>query len=85
LIFLSTFLPLQLTGDLLSDVMVTITNRRKVLIIEGKVKLLGEIGNEKKKADVFGEFGLVIRQSNRFEKTETELLVCLNRTDIRIK
>jgi hypothetical protein len=39
--------------------MVTVTNKREVLSIEGKVKLLREIGNGKKKADVFGEFGLV--------------------------
>jgi transposase-like protein len=39
--------------------MVTVTNKRKVLSIEEKVKLIREIENRKKKTDVCGEFGLV--------------------------
>jgi hypothetical protein len=35
---------------------------------------------EKNKTGMCGEFGLV-NSTDRFEKTETELLVCLNRTD----
>jgi hypothetical protein len=38
-------------GRLISDNMATVTNKRKVLSFEEKVKLIGEIDNEKNKAD----------------------------------
>jgi hypothetical protein len=39
--------------------MVTGTNKGKVLSITQTVELMQEIENGKKKADVFGEFGLI--------------------------
>jgi len=39
--------------------MAIVTNKREVLSIEGKVKVIGQIENRKEKADVCWEFGLV--------------------------
>jgi transposase-like protein len=39
--------------------MFTVTNKRKVLSVEEKVKVIKEIESGKKKADVCQEFGLV--------------------------
>jgi transposase-like protein len=38
--------------------MATVTNKRKVLSVEEKVKVIREIESGKKKADVCREFGL---------------------------
>jgi len=45
----SIFLPLQLTGDWQHVNMATVTNRRKVLSVEGKVNVIRTIKNNKKK------------------------------------
>ena len=47
----STFLFLQLTGDRSSDNMATVMNKRKVLSIKGKVKVIQQTKNGKQKAD----------------------------------
>ena len=39
--------------------MAIVTNKREVLSIEGKVKVIRQIENRKEKADVCWEFGLV--------------------------
>jgi CENP-B N-terminal DNA-binding domain. len=39
--------------------MATVTNKKKVLIAEGKVKVIRQIENGKKKTDTCWEFGLV--------------------------
>jgi transposase-like protein len=61
--------------------MATVTNKRKVLSIEGKVKVLQQIENGKKKADVCREFGLINSTIQMIWKTEPELLVRLKRSD----
>ena len=40
----STLLPLQLTGDWQRDNIATVTNKRKILSVEGKVKVILEFG-----------------------------------------
>jgi hypothetical protein len=42
----------------------TVTNRRKVLRVEGKFKVIGEVENGVKNADRMREFGLVNSASN---------------------
>jgi hypothetical protein len=62
--------------------MATESNRRKVLSLEEKVKMMRQIGNEKKKkTDICRKFGLVILRSKRFGNTHPKLLVRKNRTD----
>jgi transposase-like protein len=39
--------------------MATVTNKRKVLSVEEKIKVIQEIENGKKKADVCWEFGII--------------------------
>jgi transposase-like protein len=61
-------------------------NKRKALSVEEKVKVIREIENGKKKADVCREFGVgnlvsLILRPKRFGKTEPKLLVHSNRTD----
>jgi hypothetical protein len=54
--------------------MVTGTNKRKVLSIKQKVKLLQEIENGKKKADVCGEFGLVNSTIKKIWKNRNRII-----------
>jgi len=61
--------------------MATVTNRRKVLSVEGKCKVIGEIKNGKKKAYVCLEFGILHSRSKLFVKTEPKLFVRVKGTD----
>jgi hypothetical protein len=63
------FLFLQLTGDWHRDDVATLTIKREVLKVEGKVSLR-QIVNGKMKADVCWEFGLVNSRSRRFGEGE---------------
>jgi hypothetical protein len=50
----------------------TVTNRRNVLRVDGKFKVVGEIENGVKKADMLREFGLVNSASKIcFKKTSS--------------
>jgi transposase-like protein len=61
--------------------MATVTNKRKVLSAERKVKAIREIESGKKKAALCREFGQVNITIKTVWKTEPKLLVGLNRTD----
>jgi hypothetical protein len=80
----STFLLVQLTGDWSSDTMTTVTNRRKVLSAEEKVKSIREIengGEKKKKTDVSRDNGFVNSTIQKIWKNGPKLLLHLNRMD----
>jgi transposase-like protein len=53
--------------------MTTVTNKRQILSVEGKVKVVRQIENGKKKADVCRELGLV---------NSTIRIICKNRPKI---
>jgi transposase-like protein len=53
--------------------MATVTNKRKVLSVEGKFEVIQEIENAKKKSDLCREFGIV---------NYTTQTICKNRTKI---
>jgi hypothetical protein len=61
--------------------MVTVTNKRRVLSVEGKFKVIGKIKNREKKAYVCLEFGLVNSSSKLFVKTKPKLFVRVKGTD----
>ena len=62
--------------------MTTVTNRRKVLRAEEKVKSIREIENgKKKKADVSRDNGFVNSTIQKIWKNGPKLLLHLNRTD----
>jgi hypothetical protein len=48
--------------------MVTVMNSSKVLSVGGNFKVIGEIKNGQKKADIFRVFGLVNSASNNLKK-----------------
>jgi hypothetical protein len=75
----------QLTGDWSSDTMTTVTNRRKVLSAEEKVKSIREIENGKKKADVSREFGFVNSTIQTICKNRSKLITAFKRNGSRIK
>jgi hypothetical protein len=61
--------------------MATVTDRRRVLSVEGKFKARGEIKNGKKKAQACLEFGLVHSRSKLFVKTKPKLSGPVKGTD----
>jgi hypothetical protein len=61
--------------------MATVTNKRRVLGVEVKFKVIDEIRNRKRKAYVCREFGLVNSRSKLFVKTEPKLHVRVKGTD----
>ena len=61
--------------------MATATSKRKVLIVEGKVKVLWETENGKKKKISVRNFVSQMLQSKLFGKAVSKLLVCLMGTD----
>jgi CENP-B N-terminal DNA-binding domain. len=58
--------------------MTTVSNKREVLSVERKAKVIRQISNGKKKDDVSREFGVADYTIQRFGKTEPKLLVHLN-------
>ena len=68
-------------GDWQHDEMATITNKRKVVSLKGKVKMIWQIENGKKKADVCQECGIVNSTIQMVWKRDEKLLVHLNRMD----
>ena len=65
--------------------MATVTNKRKVLSVEGKVKAIRQIENWKNKSDFCRKFGLVNSTVETIWKNRPKLLVRLNRRGSRIK
>jgi hypothetical protein len=61
--------------------MATVMNKRKVLSNKGNVKVIQEIENGKKKADICQKFGLINFMVQTIWKDRTKL-VHLNRTDL---
>ena len=61
--------------------MATVTNKRRVLGVEIKFKVLGEIKNRKKKDYVCRECGLVNSRSKLFVKIEPKLFGRVKGTD----
>jgi len=59
--------------------MATVTNKRKVLSVEGKVKVIRKTENGKKKADVCRALGPVISTLQTMSKNIPKLLACLNK------
>jgi transposase-like protein len=65
--------------------MATITNKRKVLSVEEKVKVLQEIENGKKKADVCRAFGLINSTIQMIWKNRTKIISAFEQNGSRIK
>jgi hypothetical protein len=65
--------------------MATVTNKRKVLSVEGKVKVTRQMGNGKKKADVFREFGLVNSTIRAICKNRTKIISAFDQNGSRVK
>jgi hypothetical protein len=61
--------------------MATVTNKRRVLGVEVKFKVISEIRNRKTKTYVCREFGLVNSKSKLFVKIEPKLFVRVKGTD----
>jgi transposase-like protein len=65
--------------------MATVTNRRKVLSMEEKVKVIKEIESGKKKADVFRGFGLVNSTTQTIWKNRDKTVTSFEQNGSRIK
>jgi transposase-like protein len=65
--------------------MVTIMNKRKALSVEEKGKVIREIENGKKKADVCQEFGLVNSTTQTIWKNRTKIFSAFQQNGSRIK
>jgi hypothetical protein len=65
--------------------MATVTNKRKVLNVEEKVKLVRGIESGKKKADVFREFGLVNSTGQTIWKNKDKIVSAFEQNGSRIK
>jgi transposase-like protein len=65
--------------------MVTIMNKRKVLSVEEKFKVIREIENGKKKADVCREFGLINSTTQTIWKNRTKIISAFAQNGSRIK
>ena len=83
--FPSIFLLLQLTEDWWSDNMAAVTNKRKILDIEEKVKLTQEIENDVKNADVCQEFGLINSTMKMIWKSRIKIISAFEQNRLRIK
>jgi hypothetical protein len=64
--------------------MATVTNKRKVSSVEGKVKAIRQIENGKKKADADLEFGLISSTSKMIWKNRTKIISAFEQTRLRI-
>jgi hypothetical protein len=65
--------------------MATVTNKRKVLSLVGKVKVTRKIENIKKKADVCREFGLVNSTIRTIWKNRTKIINSFDQKASRVK
>jgi transposase-like protein len=60
-------------------------NKRKALSVEEKVKVIREIENGKKKADVCREFGLVNSTTQAIWKNRSKIISAFEQNGSRIK
>jgi hypothetical protein len=65
--------------------MATVTNKRRILDTEEKVKLSLEIENGVKKADVCQEFGLVNSKMNTILKNRIKVISAFEQNRLHIK
>lgn len=65
--------------------MATVTTERKVLIVEGKSKVMRQIENGKKKTDKCWEFGLVNSTIQKMCKNRTKMCNAFEENRWRIK
>jgi hypothetical protein len=69
------------TGDGKLDNMAIVVNKKEGLSVEGKVTVIRQIENGKKKAELCRELCLINSAIQTIKKTEPRLLVHLNRMD----
>jgi transposase-like protein len=65
--------------------MATVTNKRKVLSVEEKVKVIRKIESGKKKADVCREFGLVHSTVKTIWKNRDKIVSTFGQNGSRIR
>jgi hypothetical protein len=65
--------------------MAAVTNKRKVLCVTGKVKVLRQIENGKNKGDVFHEFGPINSRVPTVWKNRTKIISAFEEAGSRIK
>jgi hypothetical protein len=65
--------------------MATVTNKRKGLSVEGKIKAIRQLENGKKKGDVGRKVGLVNSMIEMICKSGTKLISALEQNGSRIK
>jgi len=65
--------------------MATVTNKRKVLSVEGKDKVTRQVENGEKKADACGEYGLVNFAIQTIWRNRTKVTSAFERKGSRIK
>jgi CENP-B N-terminal DNA-binding domain. len=65
--------------------MAAVTNKRKILDIEEKVKLTQEIENDVKNADVCQEFGLINSTMKMIWKSRIKIISAFEQNRLRIK
>jgi hypothetical protein len=65
--------------------MATVTNKRKVLSIKGKVQVIQQIENGKKKADMCWEFVLINSTFQKVWKNRTKIISAFEHNGWRIK
>jgi hypothetical protein len=65
--------------------MATVTNKRKVLSVEGKDKLTRQIENGEKKADMCREFGFLNFAIQTIWKNRTKVICAFERKGLIIK
>ena len=82
----SIFVPLQLTGDWQRDNMATVTNRRKILSVEGKVNVIRTIENGGKNLTCVNvEFSFVNRTIQRIWNSRIKIISAFQQNGLRIK
>jgi hypothetical protein len=65
--------------------MATLSNKRKVLSVKEKVKVIQEIESGKKKADVCWEFGLISSTAQTIWTNRTKIIIAFEQNCWRIK
>jgi hypothetical protein len=70
---------------MVTDNVAAVTNRMKVLSVEGKVKVIRQIENGKKEADVYREFSLVNSTIQTIRRNRTIVINAFEQNGSRIK
>jgi hypothetical protein len=79
------FLLLQLTADWFWDDMAAVMNKRQFLSVEKELKVIREIENVKKKADICQEFYLIHSVIQTIWKNRTKIIRVFVQNRSRIK